>query len=223
MSCAPVFQGCAHKRASGGRFLEELVLARGVGMLGAPKCARESLRGWRVPVHRRRRRHRVAGGRCGGAVAEHDGPAGEQGVDLVEPAVQADGAVLHGAALGLERAWWEDLMQGSSAAGLSWVAILGFIRISTNPRIFANPLDVDSACTHARSWLATPRVVIVHPGGRRTDLPISLLEQVGSAANLTTDAHFAALAIEHQAELHSTDADMARFPGLTWVNPLVHS
>lgn len=35
--------------------------------------------------------------------------------------------------------------------------------------------------------------------------------------NLTTDAYLAALAIEHQGELHSTDADMARFPGLRWV------
>ena len=121
------------------------------------------------------------------------------------------------------RAWWEGLMQGSSAVGLSWVAILGFIRISTNPRIFANPLEVNRACNHVRSWLATPRVVIVHPGERHADVLFSLLDKVGSAANLTTDAHFAALAIEHQAELHSTDADMARFPGLKWVNPLTHS
>ena len=45
-------------------------------------------------------------------------------------------------------------------------------------------------------------------------------KQRKSAGNLTTDAHLAALAIEHQAELHSTDADMVRFPGLRWVNPL---
>lgn len=121
------------------------------------------------------------------------------------------------------RPWWERLMNGTGAVGLAWVAILGFIRISTNPRIFANPLEVNRAGNHVRSWLATPRVVIVHPGDRHADVLFSLLEQVGSAANLTTDAHFAALAIEHQAELHSTDADMARFPGLKWVNPFMHS
>jgi hypothetical protein len=37
---------------------------------------------------------------------------------------------------------------------------------------------------------------------------------------LTTDLHLAALAIEHQAELHSNDADFSRFPGLQWRNPL---
>ena len=48
-----------------------------------------------------------------------------------------------------------------------------------------------------------------------------LLQDVGSAGNLTTDAHLAALAIENGAELCSTDADFARFPHLRWVNPLV--
>ena len=52
------------------------------------------------------------------------------------------------------------------------------------------------------------------------DILFDLFKAVGGAGNLTTDAHLAALAIEHQAELHSTDADMARFPGLRWVNPL---
>jgi predicted nucleic acid-binding protein len=46
------------------------------------------------------------------------------------------------------------------------------------------------------------------------------IEEVGTAGNLTTDAHLAALAIEHQAELHSNDADFARFAGLRWKNPL---
>lgn len=112
-------------------------------------------------------------------------------------------------------------MQGSISVGLSWVAVLGFIRISTHPRLFDNPLDVVSACSHVRAWLAMPRVALIHPGDRHADILFSLLEAVGSAGNLTTDAHLAALAIEHQAELHSTDADMARFPGLKYVNPLI--
>ncbi len=48
-----------------------------------------------------------------------------------------------------------------------------------------------------------------------------LLKKVGDGANLTTDAHLAALAIEHQAEICSTDSDFARFPGLLWKNPLL--
>jgi predicted nucleic acid-binding protein len=40
------------------------------------------------------------------------------------------------------------------------------------------------------------------------------------AGNLATDAHLAALAIEHGCVLCSNDADFGRFPGLRWVNPL---
>jgi uncharacterized protein len=47
-----------------------------------------------------------------------------------------------------------------------------------------------------------------------------ILERLGTAGNLTTDAHLAALAIEYQAELASTDTDFARFPGLRWFNPI---
>ena len=118
------------------------------------------------------------------------------------------------------REWWEMLMNGSDSIGLPWMAMLGFIRIATNPKILNNPLDVRAACARVRSWLGRPQTVPIHPGDRHADVLFALLETVGSAGNLTTDAHLAALAIEHQAELHSTDADMARFPGLRWVNPL---
>ena len=118
------------------------------------------------------------------------------------------------------REWWESLMNGAGSVGLAWVVMLGFVRIATNPRIHVNPLAVGSACAHVRAWLGRPQTVILHPGGRHADILFALLEAVGSAGNLTTDAHLAALAIEHQAELHSSDADMARFPGLRWANPL---
>jgi hypothetical protein len=62
--------------------------------------------------------------------------------------------------------------------------------------------------------------MLIHPGERHASLLFELLRRLGTASNLTTDAHLAALAIEHQAELHSTDADFARFPGLKWRNPL---
>ena len=118
------------------------------------------------------------------------------------------------------RQWWEGLMNATGAVGLPWVAILGFIRIATNPKILDNPLDVSSACALVRSWLDRPQTLLIHPGDRHADILFDLLEAAGAAGNLTTDAHLAALAIEHQAELHSTDADMTRFPGLRWLNPL---
>jgi len=118
------------------------------------------------------------------------------------------------------RAWWEELLNGTRPVGLGWVAVLGFVRIATHRQILAHPLPVAAACAHARSWLAQPYVNIVDPGDRHAGILFGLLESLGTGGNLTTDAHLAALAIEHQAELHSTDADFGRFPGLRWVNPL---
>jgi uncharacterized protein len=47
-----------------------------------------------------------------------------------------------------------------------------------------------------------------------------LLQVAGATANLVPDAHLAALAIEHDLTLCSSDQDFARFPGLRWENPL---
>jgi toxin-antitoxin system PIN domain toxin len=118
------------------------------------------------------------------------------------------------------RRWWEGALNATRPVGLAWVAILGFIRITTHRQILHNPLPVGTACASARAWLAQPYVGILHPGDRHPEILFGLLESLGTAGNLTTDAHLAALAIEHQAELHSTDADFGRFSGLRWVNPL---
>jgi toxin-antitoxin system PIN domain toxin len=118
------------------------------------------------------------------------------------------------------RRWWESLLNGTRPVGLPWASVLGFIRITTSRVVLTRPMPVADACAHARAWLAQPYVDIVDPGARHAEILFGLLEALGTAGNLTTDAHLAALAIEHQAELHSTDADFARFPGLRWVNPI---
>jgi hypothetical protein len=118
------------------------------------------------------------------------------------------------------RRWWEDLLNGTRPVGLAWAVMLGFIRITTHRQILLRPLTVGAACTQVRAWLERPCVAVLHPGDRHADLLCDLLAALGVAANLATDAHLAALAIEHQAELHSTDADFQRFPGLRWSNPL---
>ncbi len=126
------------------------------------------------------------------------------------------GSVSHLAA----KEWWETTLSSPRPVGLCWAVMLGFIRISTQRGIFREPLPVSSACGEVRSWLAQPQVVILEPGRRHASIVLDLLERLGAAGNLTTDAHLAALAIEHQCELFSTDGDFTRFPGLQWTNPL---
>jgi hypothetical protein len=118
------------------------------------------------------------------------------------------------------RRWWEDLLNGTQPVGLAWVATLGFVRIATHRQILSRPMPVAEACDRVREWLARPYVAVLEPGERHAEILFGLLETLGTGGNLTTDAHLAALAMEHQAELHSTDADFGRFTGLRWRNPI---
>lgn len=120
------------------------------------------------------------------------------------------------------RGWWEELLsRPAPAVGLAWVVVLGYVRLTTHPRVMANPLTASAACADVESWLAQPQVTLLHPGERHAVTLFHLLRNLGTAGNLTTDAHLAALAMEYQATLHTTDADFARFSGLRWENPLV--
>lgn len=127
-----------------------------------------------------------------------------------------DQASQHGAA----KEWWEALLNGKTPVGLSSLAISGFIRLMTHPRVLITPMPVDQTTTIIRTWFAQPPVRVLHPGPKFQEIFLRQLEQVGVGGNLTTDAQLAALAIEYQAELHSNDVDFARFPGLRWTNPL---
>jgi toxin-antitoxin system PIN domain toxin len=118
------------------------------------------------------------------------------------------------------RAWLENRLNATEPVGLAWVVLLGFIRLTTSRQILRHPWRPVDACGVVREWLGRPYVSPLHPGDRHAEILFDLLADVGAAGNLTTDAHLAALAIEHQAELHSTDTDFARFSGLRWVNPL---
>ena len=118
------------------------------------------------------------------------------------------------------RLWLEAELSGPETFALSWTVLLAFVRLSTNPHVFDTPLEAEEALDLVRSWLAQPTVTVVHPTERHAGLLRELLGPLGAAGNLTTDAHLAALAIEHGAELCSADADFSRFPRLRWTNPL---
>jgi uncharacterized protein len=118
------------------------------------------------------------------------------------------------------RAWLERSLSGHEPVGFSWVVLLGFLRLTTRAGLFRSPLRVDAAFELVAEWLAQPGVQLVHPGSRHFEILRGLLEPLGTGGNLTSDAHLAALAIEYNALLCSSDSDFARFTGLRWKNPL---
>ena len=95
--------------------------------------------------------------------------------------------------------------------GFAWVTLLAFLRLSTRRGIFPRPLLADDALRVAGHWLRHSRAQVVHPGERHLEILGRLLGAVGTAGNLTSDAHLAALAIEHGATVLTFDRDFARF------------
>jgi toxin-antitoxin system PIN domain toxin len=124
--------------------------------------------------------------------------------------------VHHSKALG----WWNQCLQGPQGVALAWAVILGFVRITTHPKVFEHPMPVKDALERIEEWLSLPHVFLLHPPQTHFATWSSLLKQIGTAGNLTTDAHIAALAIDRGLILQTTDADFARFPGLKCNNPL---
>jgi len=117
------------------------------------------------------------------------------------------------------RAWVEATLSGTETVALAWVMLLAFLRLSTHPTAFADPISAEAALDIIDGWLAQPAVTIVQPTDRHSAVLRELLGPLGTGGNLTTDAHLAALAIEHGAELCSCDADFSRFAGLRWLDP----
>lgn len=118
------------------------------------------------------------------------------------------------------RAWLGDCLNGDEPLALCWVVILAVVRLSTNSRLFPAALTVDQALGVVQGWLDHPGVVLLQPGADHWRILSGLLRDAGQAGNLTPDAHLAALAIEHDAQLHSCDGDFRRFAQLRFRNPL---
>jgi toxin-antitoxin system PIN domain toxin len=118
------------------------------------------------------------------------------------------------------RAWWENALSQPEPVALTWVVILGYVRIMTNPRAVLRPIRVADAAKDVRAWLACPQVTVIHPTEKHAGLFFGFITALGKAANLSTDAHLAALSLEYQARIASTDTDFARFKGVRWFNPL---
>ncbi len=118
-------------------------------------------------------------------------------------------------------AWCGQLMGNSSPVILLPAVVFGFVRISTHPRIFTDPLSVAEASSHVRSWLSRKQVCLHEMLLDDVETALRLLESAGTAGNLTTDAQIAAVALRLDAEVHTADLDFGRFAGVRFCNPLV--
>ena len=117
------------------------------------------------------------------------------------------------------REWLDDALNDREPVGFAWIVLLAFVRLSTRSGLFPRPLDVQTAVGVVETWLTAAPSVVLHPTPRHLTVLHGLLAGLGTAGNLVNDAHLAALALEHGAEVVSFDRDFSRFPGLRWRSP----
>jgi toxin-antitoxin system PIN domain toxin len=108
---------------------------------------------------------------------------------------------------------------GPRGVAFAWIALLAFLRLSTRRGIFPRPLSVEDGLHVIKHWFGHHQAQVVHPGEQHAEILGRLLKSAGTAGNLTTDAHLAALAIEHGATILTFDRDFARFEGVQWTLP----
>ncbi|WP_454131799.1 TA system VapC family ribonuclease toxin [Microbacterium lacticum] len=117
------------------------------------------------------------------------------------------------------RAWLDRALAGNDTVAFTWVAMLAFARISTRGDVFAAPLTVAEAVRQLEDWTRAPGARVIQAGERHLGILGSLLERIGAGGNLINDAHLAALAVEHRAEVVTYDNDFGRFDGVRWTTP----
>ena len=117
------------------------------------------------------------------------------------------------------REWLASTLSGGGTVGFAWVALLGFVRIVTNPRIMSVPTTAEVALDVVDDWLRQSGAVVVSPTPNHVGVLRQLLSTAGAAGNLVNDGHLAALAIEHHASVCSFDSDFDRFAGVRRFEP----
>ena len=115
--------------------------------------------------------------------------------------------------------WLDDIVSADARFGISPLALSAVVRIVTNPKAFRNPSTLEDAFGFCEDLLAQPNCEVVVPRDRHWSIFRRLCIESGTRGPRTTDAWFAALALEQACTWVTFDRDYARFPELKWQEP----
>ncbi len=118
------------------------------------------------------------------------------------------------------KSWLEETLVSGEIVGFAWQVLTAFIRIGTNPKVFNVPMNIRQIEKIFDDLFTNPNVRLVVPTEKHWQIFLKLLKDSNATGNLVMDAHLAALAIEHDARLATTDDDFKLFPDLDYFNPL---
>jgi toxin-antitoxin system PIN domain toxin len=114
----------------------------------------------------------------------------------------------------ISRAWLHRMIVGDASFALSRLTLSALVRITTNRRSYPDPSTLQDAFGFCDDLLKQPHCRLIEPGERHWNIFTRLCVETNTLGARTTDAWYAALAIEWGCELLTFDRDFARFPGL---------
>jgi len=118
------------------------------------------------------------------------------------------------------REWLEARLRAPEPFGVSELALSGFVRLVTNPRVFQPPAPLADAFRFTAAVLGGPETVVLGPGPQHwaTFERLCLVHSLQGAD--VADAYFAALAMVYGATWVTADRGFTRFDGLKVRHPL---
>jgi toxin-antitoxin system PIN domain toxin len=118
------------------------------------------------------------------------------------------------------RDWLWHRTERGERLGLSTSVLASVIRIATHPRILAAPSTPREALRFTQALVDDSQTTVVVPSSRHWLIFREFVDDLRLRGNDVPDAYLAALAIDHGADLVTTDRGFRRFPGLRIVDPL---
>lgn len=105
---------------------------------------------------------------------------------------------------------------------ITWSTLMAYLRISTHPSIFAHPLTPEDVLGNIERLLSLPRVRIITEQEGFLAIYQKLNTRLPIRGNLVTDAHLAALLLQHGVRtIYTSDMDFRKFDFLQVRNPLL--
>ena len=118
------------------------------------------------------------------------------------------------------RDWLVQALTANEPVALPGQVLAGFMRVVTNPRVFAPATPPGEAARYVEALRSAPGAVTPSLADAHVATFLRLCVEANAKGNLVADAYLAAIVIEMDAVLMTTDRDFARFPGLRWRHPL---
>lgn len=120
---------------------------------------------------------------------------------------------------GVARAWLTTALSGTEPVAVTDEVLAATVRLLTNHRVLADPLDGESALEFCRLVREAPATVLAVPESTRWSHFARLVTELGLRANDIPDALLAATALQLNATLATFDRGFRRFPRLPIVIP----